>query len=51
MLAGHNKDSTALPQLATDVRPLSHDILDKLPDGKPLEHLRSVLVSTGALPP
>ncbi|MFD9664865.1 hypothetical protein ACFWAY_25115 [Rhodococcus sp. NPDC059968] len=47
----YNKGSTALRQLATDARPLTHDLLDELPDGKPLEHLRSVLVSTGALPP
>ena len=30
---------------------LNHDALDALSAGKPLEHLRAVLVSTGALPP
>ncbi len=30
---------------------LSHSALDELPAAKPLEHLRAVLVATGALPP
>ena len=46
-----NKDSTILRQLATGQRPLTHDALDELPQGKPLEHLRAVMVATGALPP
>jgi hypothetical protein len=29
---------------------LTHDALDKLPAAKPVEHLRAVLVATGALP-
>ena len=39
-----------LAELATGQQPLSHDTLDELPPGKPIEHLRSVLVATGALP-
>ncbi len=30
---------------------LTHEALDALPAGKPVEHLRSVLVAIGALPP
>ncbi|HKR48058.1 MAG TPA: hypothetical protein VJT72_00505 [Pseudonocardiaceae bacterium] len=41
---------TVLAELATGQRPLSHATLDDLPPSKPLEHLRSVLVVTGALP-
>ena len=41
---------TALAELATGQRPLSHAALDDLPPGKPIEHLRSVLVATAALP-
>ena len=40
-----------LRELATGERPLTHEALDELPEGKPLEHLRSMLVATGALPP
>ena len=29
---------------------LSHEVLDELPAGKPVEHLRSLLVAIGALP-
>jgi hypothetical protein len=32
-------------------QPLTHGLLDGLPAGKPVEHLRSVLVSIGTLPP
>jgi len=42
--------SSVLAELATGARPLSHDTLDDLPPGKPVEHLRSVLVATAALP-
>ena len=61
-LAGHerpdtvltwlNKDnaSAILGELATGQRPLTHAGLDELPDSKPLQHLRSVLVAVGALP-
>src|SRR5437762_2341437 len=42
--------ATALAELATGQRPLSHAALDDLPGGKPVEHLRSVLVATAALP-
>lgn len=31
--------------------PITHSVLDELPSGKVLAHLRSVLVATGALPP
>ena len=31
-------------------QPLTHDTLDALPPGKPVEHLRSVLVAIGTLP-
>ena len=37
--------------LAAGQHPLTHAGLDELPDAKPLRHLRSVLVATGALPP
>jgi hypothetical protein len=40
-----------LAQLAAGTRPMTHTALDELPDTKPLRHLRSVLVATGALPP
>jgi len=47
-----NKDTTSviLRGLATGQRALTHAGLDELPDSKPLRHLRSVLVATGALP-
>ena len=41
---------TVLTELAAGQRPLSHNALDDLPPGKPIEHLRSVLVATAALP-
>jgi len=37
-------------ELAIGARPLSHAALDELSDSKPLEHLRAMLVATGALP-
>lgn len=40
-----------LSKLATGELALSHGALDELPPGKPLQHLRSVLVATGALAP
>ncbi len=45
-----NKTSTILVELAAGDRPLTHAALDRLPASKPIEHLRSVLVATGALP-
>ena len=39
-----------LAELAAGLRPLTHTALDELPASKPLTHLRSVLVATGALP-
>jgi uncharacterized protein YidB (DUF937 family) len=51
---GWLRNSTApaiLRELGTGQRPLTHAALDELPDGKPLRHLRAVLVATGTLPP
>jgi hypothetical protein len=39
-----------LRELAIGARPLSHAALDRLPDSKPREHLRAMLVATDALP-
>ena len=39
-----------LTELAAGLRPLTHAALDELAASKPLTHLRSVLVATGALP-
>ena len=52
VLAWLRKDATrtALAALAGGTSPLSHDELDGLPPGKPIEHLRAVLVATGTLP-
>ena len=62
-LAGHERPDTVLAwlnkqtasvilrELAVGQRALTHAALDELPDTKPLRHLRSVLVATGALPP
>jgi hypothetical protein len=44
------KVSAVLEHISRDNRPLSHEVLDELPSGKLLAHLRSVLVATGALP-
>lgn len=53
VLAWLNKDTAAaiLAELAAGTRALTHDVLDELPDGKPLRHLRAMLVATAALPP
>jgi hypothetical protein len=51
---GWLRNSTApaiLRELGTGQCPLTHAALDELPDGKPLRHLRAVLVATGTLPP
>jgi hypothetical protein len=52
VLAWLNKHtaSAIVRELATGQRALTHAGLDELPDSKPLQHLRSVLVATGALP-
>jgi hypothetical protein len=62
-LAGHERPETVLAwlnkqtasvivrELAVGQRALTHAALDELPDTKPLRHLRSVLIATGALPP
>ncbi|MFF1345956.1 hypothetical protein ACFVZJ_08140 [Streptomyces sp. NPDC058322] len=42
--------STVLSDLGSGRRPLTHEALDELPEGKVVEHIRSVLVATGALP-
>jgi hypothetical protein len=59
-LAGYERPTTVLRWLdisaATDIlrelgagtRPVSHTALDELPEGKPVEHLRSMLVSRNA---
>jgi hypothetical protein len=39
-----------LGKIAAEDRDLTHEVLDELPAGKALAHLRSVLVATGALP-
>ncbi|WP_199199044.1 hypothetical protein [Amycolatopsis sp. CA-128772] len=44
------KVHTLLERLGHDQRPLSHEVLDEFPASKTLDHLRSVLVATGALP-
>jgi hypothetical protein len=48
-------DRSAAPAILRDIktrkRPLTHETLDELPEGKPVEHLRSVLVAIGTLPP
>lgn len=43
--------SIVLREIAAGQRALSHEALDELPDGKPLRHLRTILVATGSLPP
>lgn len=40
-----------LVELGRGLRPLTHATLDEMGGAKTIEHLRSVLVSTGALPP
>ncbi|MEV8598771.1 site-specific integrase [Streptomyces griseoviridis] len=42
--------STVLSDLGSGRRPLTHEALDELPEGKVVEHIRSVLVATGTLP-
>lgn len=42
--------SNVLGKLGRGLRPLTHATLDETAGGKPIEHLRSVLVATGALP-
>jgi hypothetical protein len=42
--------ATILRDIATGQRPPTHAALDELPAGKPVEHLRSVLVAIGTLP-
>jgi uncharacterized protein YidB (DUF937 family) len=48
---GKSTVAAILRELGTGQRPLTHAALDELPDGKPLRHLRAVLIATGALPP
>ncbi len=48
---GRSVVSGFLADVATGRRQLSHQELDRLPQGQVLEHLRAVLASTGALPP
>lgn len=42
--------AAVLGDLGSGARPLTHDALDDLGPSKQVEHLRSVLVATGALP-
>ncbi|MEW2121203.1 site-specific integrase [Streptomyces sp. NPDC005474] len=42
--------STVLSDLGSGRRPLTHQALDELPEGKVVEHIRSVLVAAGVLP-
>ncbi|MFI1189328.1 hypothetical protein [Streptomyces californicus] len=39
-----------LTALGKDPRPVTHDLLDELPEGKTLHYLRGLLMATGALP-
>jgi hypothetical protein len=39
-----------LTEIAVDRRELTHDLLDDLPAGETLDHLRAVLVASGTLP-
>jgi hypothetical protein len=39
-----------LAEIGRDTRQVTHETLDELPSNKTLDHLRSVLVATGALP-
>jgi hypothetical protein len=46
-------DRSAAPAILSGLdtgRALTHQVLDELPGGKPVEHLRSVLVAIGTLP-
>jgi hypothetical protein len=46
-------DRSAAPAILRDLgtgKPLTHQALDELPAGKPIEHLRSVLIAIGTLP-
>jgi hypothetical protein len=45
-----SKAPVILRELGAGQRPLTQAALDELPDTKPLKHLRSILVATGALP-
>jgi len=45
-----NTAFAVLADLATGQRRLTHQALDQRPHSKPVEHLRSILVCTGALP-
>ena len=46
-----SKARDLLGRIGRDERPVTHEVLDELPPGKVLAHLRSVLVATGTLPP
>ncbi|RPF29619.1 hypothetical protein EDD96_6145 [Streptomyces sp. Ag109_G2-6] len=41
---------TLLADLSRDPRPVSHEVLDALPPGKTVHHLRALLTATGLLP-
>ena len=46
----HGGGPAILRELESGDRVLSHETLDELPPGKPVEHLRSVLVAIGTVP-
>jgi len=46
-----NQTSIVLAEFAAGQRPLTHAALDELPEAKPIDHLRTVLVATNALAP
>ena len=46
-----SKASVVLAELGAGDRALTHAALDELPVGKPVEHLRAILVATNTLPP
>ena len=50
-LAEQEHRAAILRDLGAGERALTHAALDELADRKPIKHLRSVLVATGALPP
>jgi hypothetical protein len=46
----HSPSARLLVRLATDGRPISHDLLDELPPGHAERYIRQTLVATGVLP-
>ncbi|WP_243745118.1 hypothetical protein [Streptomyces hainanensis] len=46
-----SKARDLLECIGRDERPVTHQVLDELPPGEGLAHLRSVVVATGSMPP